>query len=101
MQPLLEAARKASLSGIWSQGVNLARESAVTRTVSAKGEVTLRVRAPGFAVAPTVTLYVDDLEWSCDCGGKVDTCAHVAAAVIALSNATVESSASPSPAVPA
>ncbi len=81
MQPLLETARKASLSAIWSQGVKLAREHAVTQASSARGEVTLRVRAPGFAIAPTVTLYVDELEWSCDCGGKVDPCAHVTAAV--------------------
>jgi len=86
MQPLLDAARKASLSAIWSQGVKLARENAVTRAPSSGGEVTVRVRAPGFAIAPTVTLYVDELEWSCDCGGKVDPCAHVTAAVIAVSS---------------
>jgi superfamily II DNA or RNA helicase len=46
-------------------------------------EATLRVRAPGYIIAPTVTLYPEDGEWSCDCGSKVDPCAHVAAAVIA------------------
>ena len=50
-------------------------------------EITARVRAPGQAIAPTVVLYVADAEWSCDCGGKVDPCAHVAAAVIVLSQA--------------
>jgi superfamily II DNA or RNA helicase len=83
MQELLEAVRKATLPAIWSQGVKLARDNAVSRAGSSKGEITLRVRAPGHAVAPTVTLYVDDEEWSCDCAGKVDPCAHVAAAVIA------------------
>jgi superfamily II DNA or RNA helicase len=86
MQPLLDAARKASLSAIWSQGVKLARENAVTRAPSEGSEVTVRVRAPGFPIAPTVTLYVEDLEWSCDCGGKVDPCAHVTAAVIAVAS---------------
>ena len=70
IQPLLEATRKASLSAVWSQGVKLARENAVTRASRAPGELTLRVRSPGFAIAPTVTLYVDELEWSCDCGGS-------------------------------
>jgi superfamily II DNA or RNA helicase len=84
IQPLLEATRKASLSAVWSQGVKLARENAVTRASRAPGELTLRVRSPGFAIAPTVTLYFDELEWSCDCGGRVDPCAHVTAAVIAV-----------------
>jgi superfamily II DNA or RNA helicase len=89
MQRLLEAVRKASLSATWSQGVKLARENAVARASSGKGEMTLRVRAPGHAIAPTVTLYLEDSEWSCDCAGRVDPCAHVVAAAIA--GASVES----------
>ncbi len=50
-------------------------------------EVVLRVRAPGHAVAPTVVLYPGDGEWACDCGGKVDPCAHVAAAIITMTQA--------------
>ena len=87
MQQFLEAVRKASLPAVWSQGVKLARDSAVTRASSGKGELTLRVRAPGHVIAPTVTLYLEGPEWSCDCGGKVDPCAHVAAAAIASAQA--------------
>jgi superfamily II DNA or RNA helicase len=82
MQALLEAIRKASLPGIWSQGVKMARQGLVARAAGSEGEVTLRVRTPGRAVAPTVTLYIEGSEWSCDCGGKTDPCAHVAAAAI-------------------
>ncbi|HEY3493431.1 MAG TPA: DEAD/DEAH box helicase, partial [Polyangiaceae bacterium] len=32
---------------------------------------------------PTVTLYTDELEWSCDCGGAADPCMHAVAAAIA------------------
>ncbi len=84
MQQFLDAVRKASLPAVWGQGVKLAREKAVTRSSQGEGEVTLRVRAPGHLIAPTVTLYTGDGEWSCDCGGKVDPCAHVIAAAIAL-----------------
>lgn len=84
MQQFLDAVRKASLPAIWSQGVKLAREKSVTRASQGEGEITLRVRAPGHAVAPTVTLYVEDEEWSCDCGGKVDPCPHVIAGAIAV-----------------
>ena len=56
------------------------------RRRGARGDALVaRVRAAGPAVAPTVTLYPDDGEWSCDCGAPVDPCAHVAAAVIAAS----------------
>jgi superfamily II DNA or RNA helicase len=79
---LLSAVRSAALPGIWSQGVKLAREKAVTPVSSTRGATTLRVRAAGHAIAPTVTLYFEDLEWTCDCGARVDPCAHVAAAAI-------------------
>jgi superfamily II DNA or RNA helicase len=84
MQSFLDAVRKACLPAIWGQGVKIARDKGVTRASQQPGEVTLRVRAPGHLIAPTVTLYIDDEEWSCDCGGKTDPCPHVAAAVIAL-----------------
>ncbi|MBX3231770.1 MAG: DEAD/DEAH box helicase [Labilithrix sp.] len=80
---MLDAVRKACLPAIWSQGVKLARENAVARTSESDGEATFRVRAATHPVAPTVTLYFEDEEWSCDCGGKVDPCPHVAAAAIA------------------
>jgi superfamily II DNA or RNA helicase len=82
IRKVLEAVRAASLPGLWSQGVKLAREGRVTEVAVSTVEVTLRVRAPGHVIAPTVTLYVDEDEWSCDCGMKTDPCAHVSAAVI-------------------
>ncbi len=90
MQPFLEVVRKATLPGVWSLGVKLAREGSVVPGGDAS---TFRVRAPGHAVAPTVTLFMEDAEWSCDCGGKVDPCAHVAAATIAATQGTVASAA--------
>ncbi len=84
-QQMLEAVRKATLPAIWSQGVKLVRENAVTReagSAPSASEIVARVRAPGHLIAPTVTLYLEGDEWSCDCGGKVDPCAHVAAAAI-------------------
>jgi superfamily II DNA or RNA helicase len=50
-------------------------------------ELTLRVKTAGRPVAPTVTLYPIDEEWSCDCGSRQDPCEHVAAAVIAARQA--------------
>jgi superfamily II DNA or RNA helicase len=87
MQAVFDAIRKVCLPGLWSQGVKLAREGAVSTGAAAGGEHTFRVRVPGHAIALTVTLYDEDPEWTCDCDGKVDPCAHVAAAIIAWSQA--------------
>ncbi len=82
MQELLEAVRNASLPALWSQGVKLVREDRVSSVAQSSSEMTLRVRAPGMMIAPTVTLYSTEKEWSCDCDSRADPCAHVAAAVI-------------------
>ena len=85
--PLLEAVREACPRGLWSKGVTLARDRAVTRERSTGGradEVVLRVAGPGSSIARTVVLYPGDGEWECDCAGRFDACEHVAAAVIAM-----------------
>src|SRR5262245_28348434 len=82
IRTILEAVRTASLPGLWSQGVKLAREGRVTEVVTSPAELTLRVRARGHVVAKTVTLFLQDQEWSCDCDTKNDPCAHVSAAAI-------------------
>ncbi len=87
MQQFLETVRKASLPGVWSQGVKLVRDKAVALSTTGEGELTFRVRSPGQAVAPTVTLYLTGGEWSCDCDAKADPCTHVVAAVIAAAQA--------------
>ena len=95
---LLAAVRKACLPGPWAQGVKLAREGAVFGGDRKNDTIIARVRAIGQVVAPTVTLYPDDGEWSCDCGAPVDPCAHVAAAVITLAQGPAPSAgAEPAP----
>src|SRR6202041_1825407 len=86
---------KACLPGIWSQGVKLARDGAVTSTRATADDLTFRVRAPGHAIAFTVTIYVEGPEWTCDCDGKIDPCSHVAAAIIASTQAAERGEAIP------
>ncbi len=87
MQAVLAAIRKACLPGTWSQGVKLARDEAVTSSGATADQLTFRVRAAGHAIALTVTIYLEGPEWTCDCDGKVDPCAHVAAAIIVAAQA--------------
>jgi superfamily II DNA or RNA helicase len=84
---LLDAVKKAALPAVFSQGVKLAREGAVLAEKQADDEGVLRVRAPGHAAYLTVTLYFADEEWTCDCMGPTDPCAHVVAAAIAVHQA--------------
>ncbi len=79
---LYEAVREEAARGVWSRGVELARAEAVSLESEQDGETVLRVAAPGALVTPTVVLHLEDDEWECDCGGRDDPCAHVAAAVI-------------------
>jgi superfamily II DNA or RNA helicase len=62
----------------------MVREQAVVIESSTPEEVVARVKAPGRAIASTTVLYPADGEWTCDCTGQFDPCAHVAAVVIAL-----------------
>jgi superfamily II DNA or RNA helicase len=84
LESLLASIRRACRSGLWSQGVTLARDSAVAVESRDAEEIVLRVRAPGRAVPPTVVLYPTENEWECDCPSRVSPCEHVAAAAIAL-----------------
>ena len=44
----------------------------------------LRISTRSGMISPTVTLWPEDKDWSCNCSSQVEVCAHVAAAVIAL-----------------
>jgi len=105
-----ETLRKATASGIWSQGVRAARvPRAVVIESRTEEQITARVRPVGNAVAPTVTLYLVDEEWTCDCGSPLDPCAHIATVAVAVhqglttdagsdsSTPTVDSGAAPVP----
>src|ERR1700690_2590868 len=93
-----ESLRKVCLPGIWSQGVRIAPTPVnVVTEKRSQSEITLRVRNLGAGVVPTVTLYFEDEEWTCDCGATVDPCAHIAAAAVAVHQNTAIASDSEAP----
>ncbi len=81
---LVAAIKKAATASIWSAGVKLSRADAVAIESENADEIVLRVRAPGRPVAPTVVLQPGEIDWDCDCPGRVRPCDHIVAAVIAL-----------------
>ncbi|MBK7829230.1 DEAD/DEAH box helicase [Nannocystis sp.] len=95
MQKLLAAVHAAASPRDWSRGVELARAQAVVLVRSGADEVVVQVAVKGAALSPTVTLWPDEAEWSCDCDSRADPCFHVAAAAIALKRAAESGEALP------
>ena len=87
MQALFEAVRQACTPQVWSRGVEFTRANAVLSDRADDEEVVFKVVAQDRAVQPTVTLWPDDEDWSCDCDHPEAVCPHVAAAVIAFRHA--------------
>lgn len=87
--------REACDRSVWSRGVELARANAVDGESFEDGEAILRVSTRGGMICPMVTLYLEDLDWDCDCPSHSDPCEHVAASTIALRNARKEGLALP------
>src|SRR5215468_7291919 len=96
MQALFEAVRQACTPGEWSRGVELSRGRAVVVEHAHDDEIVLRISRRGGMTSPTVTLWPEDKDWSCDCSSQAEVCAHVAAAVIALHHAGQEGQGTPS-----
>jgi len=83
-QALVASIQENCLPGIWSKGVAHARNHDVTVDSVKADELIFRVRVIGRSVSPKVTLWPEDEDAYCDCGEKVEPCAHVAAAAAYL-----------------
>ncbi|MFQ5717982.1 MAG: SNF2-related protein [Acidobacteriota bacterium] len=90
MDSLFQAVREACSTATWSRGVEFTRRDAVLALSAEDGEAMFQVLPAGRGSASTVTLYADDDDWACDCGGSEDPCVHVAAATIAWRRARRE-----------
>ncbi|MBW2713350.1 MAG: SWIM zinc finger family protein, partial [Deltaproteobacteria bacterium] len=82
--------REACDRSVWSRGVELVRANAVDGESCDEDEAILRVSTRGGMICPAVTLYLDDMDWDCDCPSNADPCEHVAASTIALRRARKE-----------
>ncbi|MCH7868049.1 MAG: DEAD/DEAH box helicase [Myxococcales bacterium] len=87
MKAFMDCVREACSRPVWSRGVELTRADAVHGISEHDSDITLQVTKRGGLVTHTQILYLDDLEWECDCRSSDDPCEHVAAACIALHRA--------------
>lgn len=84
LESFFQTVQKACLPGVWSKGVQLARDHAVTLDKKSPTELLLRVKVAQRPVSPKVSLWPEDEDWHCDCGDRIEPCMHIAAAIIAL-----------------
>jgi len=95
MESLLSSIQKSCLPGVWSRGVSLVRDGAVSADVVRADEAILRVQSKDRAVAAKVTLWFGDEDYFCDCNDRADPCPHVAAAAIFMRNRPASPVATP------
>ncbi len=87
MDELFETIRENATKEVWSRGVELARQDAVSGDRRTAEEIVLRVLERARSVSTLVTLWPKDADWTKDCSCKIDPCHHVTAALIALKRA--------------
>jgi len=95
IQAIFDAIRSECSRPAWSRGVDLVRANAVNGESDDGDSIRLRISERGGLICPAVTLYLDDVDWECDCGSQEPGCAHAAAAVIALRRARKEGATLP------
>ncbi|MFK7871797.1 MAG: DEAD/DEAH box helicase [Oligoflexales bacterium] len=81
MDELLAIVREEASREAWSAGVRMSR-SGVSGQKHDLEESVLTVSDPVRKQASVVTLWPEDSDWKCSCGGTQDPCSHVVAAVI-------------------
>jgi hypothetical protein len=89
---IFAAIRERCPTGAWSKGVTLARHGAVSLESVGDDEIQGRVAIPGSPLTPSITLFLEDQEWECDCDSPLDACEHVAAVIIAWRQGTGQKS---------
>jgi len=101
VRALFDAVFRACFPATWSRGVELHRQGAVSGEALDATEATFRVITGGGLLCPGVRLFLDDLDWECDCRSRERVCEHVAAAVVAWQRASEAGQALPALAHPA
>jgi superfamily II DNA or RNA helicase len=79
---IFDAVRKKCAPDVWSSGVELSRGDSVSCEHADDDEAVFRIASRGGMISKSITLYLDDNDWDCECGSEVHGCVHSAAAVI-------------------
>ena len=87
---LVDTVRKDCPTVTWGRGIQLSRSAKVVCESMTSDEVVLKVLTPGKTLARTVSFFLDDEDWHCDCSTREAPCEHLVAAVLSLKNETYE-----------
>ncbi len=97
VESLYQAIQGEALPGVWSRGVALSRNANGVKLIKKTGtEWKVRVVTAERVAQPTVTLWLEDDDWHCDCGDRADPCPHIVTAILAAkADRIVEEAAAP------
>lgn len=87
IKELLSEIKDQCTSALWSKGVQLSRQDAVSGESITDEEVTLQVLDRSLGRGVLVQLWPNDLDWNSNCQCPQDPCFHVIAATISLKQA--------------
>ena len=62
---------------VWGRGIQLSRSATVLPELVSDDEIILKVLTPGKTLANTLTLFLDDDDWHCDCSPRDVACEHL------------------------
>lgn len=87
---LVKDVRDGSKELTWARGVQLNRSATVLPDTIESDEVILKVLTPGKTIANTVTYFMDDTDWHCDCTPRDVSCEHLIVGALALRDGLLE-----------
>ena len=87
---LVKLVRGKATTATWGRGVQLARSASVLPDEVEEDEVILKVLTPGKPLANTVTFFLDEDDWHCDCTPNDIMCEHLIVGAMALRDGVLE-----------
>jgi hypothetical protein len=91
---LQSALQEAALPGVWTKGINLAKDAVFYLEAESPTEILLRYHKP--PVSPKVTLWPKEDDWHCDCGDRNDPCVHAVAGMLVYKDGRAKAPDGPS-----
>ena len=88
------ALQEGAKPGVWSKGVNLAKDATFYLEAEGPEEILLRYHRP--PVSPRITLWPKEEDWHCDCGDRNDPCTHIVGAFLAYQEGKAKKPDAPS-----
>ncbi len=81
---LFKSIQQSALSSLWSQGVTLSRGENTFALDASSEELIIRLKIKNQPISHRIRLWLNELDWDCDCSCPESPCPHVIASIILL-----------------